>query len=88
MLSHAFSTAGNACWALFRGSVFDPALRMKITGYMVSIHSPETARCSNSFNSDWSFSCPLAFRAGLFNIGAQGQFSAGAIGARLDWFHI
>ena len=26
MLSHAFSTAGNAYWALFRGSVFDPRL--------------------------------------------------------------
>jgi simple sugar transport system permease protein len=79
MLSKGFATAGNAYWALFRGSIFDPRLAEQslIQGfYPFSETLVATAPLILT-----GLSVALAFRAGLFNIGAQGQFIAGAIGA-------
>ena len=79
MLSKGFSTAGNAYWALFRGSVFDPRLA---EGHWIQGFYPlsETLVAASPLILT-GLSVALAFRAGLFNIGAQGQFIAGAIGA-------
>ena len=79
MLSKGFSTAGNAYWALFRGSIFDPRLA---EGHFFQGFYPlsETLVAASPLILT-GLSVALAFRAGLFNIGAQGQFIAGAIGA-------
>jgi general nucleoside transport system permease protein len=79
MLSKALSTAGNAYWALFRGSIFDPQLA---SGHLLQGFYPlsETLVAAAPLILT-GLSVALAFRAGLFNIGAQGQFIAGAIGA-------
>ena len=79
MLSKGLSTAGNAYWALFRGSVFDPRLA---EGHFIQGFYPlsETLVAASPLILT-GLSVALAFRAGLFNIGAQGQFIAGAIGA-------
>lgn len=79
MLSKGLQVCGDAYWALFRGSIFDPQLASKnfLDGFYpfsetLVIASPLILA---------GLSVALAFRAGLFNIGAQGQFIAGAIGA-------
>jgi simple sugar transport system permease protein len=79
MLSKALSTAGNTYWALFRGSIFDPQLA---EGHFWQGFYPfsETLTVATPLILT-GLSVALAFRAGLFNIGAQGQFIAGAIGA-------
>ena len=79
MLSKGLSTAGNAYWALFRGSIFDPQLA---SGHLLQGFYPlsETLVAAAPLILT-GLSVALAFRAGLFNIGAQGQFIAGAIGA-------
>jgi simple sugar transport system permease protein len=79
MLSKGLSTAGNAYWALFRGSIFDPRLA---EGHFFQGFYPlsETLVAASPLILT-GLSVALAFRAGLFNIGAQGQFIAGAIGA-------
>jgi simple sugar transport system permease protein len=79
MLSKGLSTAGNAYWALFRGSIFDPQLA---NGHLLQGFYPlsETLVAAAPLILT-GLSVALAFRAGLFNIGAQGQFIAGAIGA-------
>ena len=85
MIAKAFSTAGNAYWALFRGSIFDPehAKASFIEGfYPLS----ETIVAASPLILT-GLSVALAFKAGLFNIGAQGQFIAGAIGASYVGFH-
>ena len=79
MFSKGLSTAGNAYWALFRGSIFDPRLA---EGHFFQGFYPlsETLVAASPLILT-GLSVALAFRAGLFNIGAQGQFIAGAIGA-------
>lgn len=79
MLLKGLQVCGDAYWALFRGSIFDPQLASKnfLDGFYpfsetLVIASPLILA---------GLSVALAFRAGLFNIGAQGQFIAGAIGA-------
>ncbi len=79
MLEKALATAGGAYWALFRGSIFDPQLaevRFIEGFYPLS----ETLVAATPLILT-GLSVALAFKAGLFNIGAQGQFIAGAIGA-------
>ena len=78
-LSKGLSTAGGAYWALFRGSIFDPQLAH---GHFLQGFYPfsETLVAASPLILT-GLSVALAFRAGLFNIGAQGQFIAGAIGA-------
>ena len=79
MLQKALSTAGGAYWALFRGSIFDPQLAQDrfIEGFYPF---SETLVAATPLILT-GLSVALAFKAGLFNIGAQGQFIAGAIGA-------
>jgi len=79
MLSKGLSTAGHAYWALFCGSIFDPRLA---EGHFFQGFYPlsETLVAASPLILT-GLSVALAFRAGLFNIGAQGQFIAGAIGA-------
>jgi simple sugar transport system permease protein len=79
MIGKGFSTAAGAYWALFRGSIFDPRLA---EGHFFQGFYPlsETLVAASPLILT-GLSVALAFRAGLFNIGAQGQFIAGAIGA-------
>jgi simple sugar transport system permease protein len=79
MLSKALSTAGNTYWALFRGSIFDPQLA-ESQFWQGFYPFSETLTVATPLILT-GLSVALAFRAGLFNIGAQGQFIAGAIGA-------
>ncbi len=79
MIGKGISTAAGAYWALFRGSIFDPQLAQ---GHFFQGFYPlsETLVAASPLILT-GLSVALAFRAGLFNIGAQGQFIAGAIGA-------
>lgn len=79
MIAKAFSTAGNAYWALFRGSIFDPQLAQG--NFFEGFYPFSETLVAASPLILTGLSVALAFRAGLFNIGAQGQFIAGAIGA-------
>jgi simple sugar transport system permease protein len=79
MLVKGFSTSGSAYWALFRGSIFDPKLAHGNFWGGFYPFSETLVMASPLILT--GLSVALAFRAGLFNIGAQGQFIAGAIGA-------
>lgn len=85
MLAKAFSTAGNAYWALFRGSIFDPELAK--ASFIEGFYPLSETIVAASPLILTGLSVALAFKAGLFNIGAQGQFIAGAIGASFVGFH-
>jgi simple sugar transport system permease protein len=85
MISKAFSTAGNAYWALFRGSIFDPELAK--ASFIEGFYPLSETIVAASPLILTGLSVALAFKAGLFNIGAQGQFIAGAIGASYVGFH-
>lgn len=85
MLSKAFSTAGSAYWALFRGSIFDPELAK--ASFIEGFYPLSETIVAASPLILTGLSVALAFKAGLFNIGAQGQFIAGAIGASYVGFH-
>ena len=79
MIAKGFSTAGSAYWALFRGSIFDP--RLAEGNFWGGFYPFSETLVTASPLILTGLSVALAFRAGLFNIGAQGQFIAGAIGA-------
>ena len=84
-LNEALLVAGKAYVALFQGSIFDANLTRKtfINGfYPLSETFTVAAPLILA-----ALSVTLAFRAGLFNIGAQGQFIFGAIGASYVGFH-
>jgi general nucleoside transport system permease protein len=85
MLAEAFSTAGSAYWALFRGSIFDPELAK--ANFIEGFYPLSETIVAASPLILTGLSVALAFKAGLFNIGAQGQFIAGAIGASFVGFH-
>lgn len=85
MLAKAFSTAGSAYWALFRGSIFDPELAK--ASFIEGFYPLSETLVAASPLILTGLSVALAFKAGLFNIGAQGQFIAGAIGASYVGFH-
>jgi simple sugar transport system permease protein len=74
------SSVGNAYLALFQGAIYDPNLA---TGkYFLAGFYPLTETLVASAPLILcGLSVALAFKAGLFNIGAQGQFIFGAIGA-------
>ena len=79
MIRVGASTAWSAYVALFQGAIYDPNLAAKGGGqgfYPLS----ETLVVSGPLILA-GLAVALAFRAGLFNIGAQGQFIFGAIGA-------
>jgi len=80
------STVGNAYLALFQGAIFDPNLAEGhglLTGFyplsQTVVNAAPLMLCG--------LSVAIAFKAGLFNIGAQGQFILGAIGASYVGFH-
>ncbi len=83
----ALKEIGTAYWALFTGSLGDPA---RITAAFQS-HDPATIRSAvNPFleslvqSTPYIFAglaCALGFRAGLFNIGVEGQLFMGAAAA-------
>ena len=79
MIGKGFSTAGSAYWALFRGSIYDPLLAEG--NFWGGFYPFSETLVTASPLILTGLSVALAFRAGLFNIGAQGQFIAGAIGA-------
>lgn len=85
MLAEALSTAGSAYWALFRGSIFDPELAK--ASFIEGFYPLSETIVAASPLILTGLSVALAFKAGLFNIGAQGQFIAGAIGASFVGFH-
>ncbi len=85
MFAKALSTAGGAYWALFRGSIFDNQLTD--AGFLHGFYPLSETLVAASPLILTGLSVALAFKAGLFNIGAQGQFIAGAIGASYVGFH-
>lgn len=85
MLAKALETAGNAYWSLFRGSIFDPELTSN--GILHGLYPLSETLVASAPLILTGLSVALAFKAGLFNIGAQGQFIAGAIGASYVGFH-
>ncbi|MFM1952294.1 MAG: hypothetical protein RJA33_1088 [Actinomycetota bacterium] len=84
MLAKALATAGGAYWALFRGSIYDP--KLADPGFLQGFYPLSETLVAASPLILTGLSVALAFRAGLFNIGAQGQFIAGAIGASFVGF--
>ena len=81
------STVGNAYLALFQGSIYDPNLaegKYFLAGFYPLTETLAVAAplilCG--------LSVAIAFKSGLFNIGAQGQFIFGAIGASYVGFHL
>ena len=85
MLLKGFETAGNAYWSLYRGSIFDPELTGN--GFLHGFYPLSETLVASAPLILTGLSVALAFKAGLFNIGAQGQFIAGAIGASYVGFH-
>ena len=84
-LKSAFASVGKAYLALFQGSIFDNRL---IEGNFFEGFYPffETIVTATPLILT-GLSVALAFKSGLFNIGAQGQFIFGAIGASYVGFH-
>lgn len=85
MIAKAFATAGAAYKALFHGAIFDPSLTD--AGLLHGFYPLSETLVAASPLILTGLSVALAFKAGLFNIGAQGQFIAGAIGASYVGFH-
>ena len=77
---------GGAYLALFQGAIFNPTLAAKgtLTGYLYPLS--ETLVNATPLIVG-GLSVGLAFRAGLFNIGGQGQIIIGAIFAGYVGFH-
>ena len=80
----AFAAAGKAYLALFEGALYDPNLAHP--NFFDGFYPLSETLVSAAPLILTGLSVALAFRAGLFNIGAQGQFIFGAIGASLVGF--
>lgn len=74
--SRAFSAIGASYTALARGAIFNPSTASTFSGALYPIS--ETLVTATPLILA-GLSVALAFRTGLFNIGAQGQIIAGAI---------
>jgi general nucleoside transport system permease protein len=85
-LASAGSTVGNAFLALFQGSIFDINLAHGHNFLQGFYPLSETLVTATPLILT-GLSVALAFKSGLFNIGAQGQFIFGAIGASYVGFH-
>jgi len=83
-LGAAMSAAGNAYLALFQGAIYDPNLAHN--GVLGGFYPLSETMVSAAPLILAGLSVALAFKAGLFNIGAQGQFIFGAIGASVVGF--
>ena len=85
MLAKGVTAAARAYAALFQGSVFD--INLAVAGSPLSGFYPLSETMVSAAPLILTgLSVALAFRAGLFNIGAQGQFIFGAVGASLVGF--
>jgi len=84
--TRAGSAIGNAYKALFEGAIFNPNTASKgtLAGYLGPIS--ETLTNATPLIAG-GLSVGLAFRAGLFNIGGQGQIIMGAVFAGFVGFH-
>jgi simple sugar transport system permease protein len=86
-LGQAFKEIGTAYWAMFEGSIGDP------TAFATMFKSGSAESISTAFKPILSslvqttpyifagLACALGFRAGLFNIGVEGQLYMGAAAA-------
>ncbi|MBI3429863.1 MAG: ABC transporter permease [Actinobacteria bacterium] len=83
-LGAAFAAAGRAYLALFEGSIYDPNLARPY--FFDGFYPLSETLVSAAPLILTGLSVALAFKAGLFNIGAQGQFIFGAIGASVVGF--
>jgi simple sugar transport system permease protein len=79
------STVGNAYLSLFQGAIYDPNLA-EGQGFIRGFYPFSETLLAASPLILSGLSVAVAFRAGLFNIGAQGQFIFGAIGASFIGF--
>ena len=80
-----FSTVGNAYLSLFQGAIYDPNLADG-QGFIRGFYPFSETLLAASPLILCGLSVAVAFKAGLFNIGAQGQFIFGAIGASFIGF--
>ncbi|MCX6454352.1 MAG: ABC transporter permease [Actinobacteria bacterium] len=85
-IKSALAAIGNAYLALFQGAVYDVNLTKGHTFIHGFYPLSETIVIATPLILT-GLSVALAFKAGLFNIGAQGQFIFGAIGASYVGFH-
>ncbi len=86
-LGQVFKEIGTAYWALFAGSIGDPS------AWVAALKSGDPVAIRTAFNpfleslvraTPYIFAglaCALGFRAGLFNIGVEGQLFMGALAA-------
>ena len=79
-LTSAGSKIGNAYLAIFQGSIFDINLA-RGSGFIQGFYPLSETIVTATPLILCGLSVALAFRSGLFNIGAQGQFIFGAIAA-------
>jgi general nucleoside transport system permease protein len=82
----ALSKIGNSYLAVFQGSIFDINLARGESFFKGFYPLSETVVTATPLILT-GLAVTLAFRSGLFNIGAQGQFIFGAIGASYVGFH-
>jgi len=85
-LTSAGAKIGNSYLAVFQGSIFDINLSRK-SGILNGFYPLSETIVTSTPLILSGLSVALAFRSGLFNIGAQGQFIFGAIGASYVGFH-
>jgi simple sugar transport system permease protein len=85
-LTSAAAKIGNSYLAVFQGSIFDINLSRQ-SGIINGFYPLSETIVTSTPLILSGLSVALAFRSGLFNIGAQGQFIFGAIGASYVGFH-
>jgi simple sugar transport system permease protein len=85
-LTSAGSKIGNSYLAVFQGSIFDINLARE-SGVLRGFYPFSETVVTTTPLILAGLAVALAFKSGLFNIGAQGQFIFGAIGASYVGFH-
>jgi simple sugar transport system permease protein len=80
------STVGNAYLSLFQGAIYDPNLATG-KGFFYGFYPFSESLLAAAPLILCGLAVAVAFKSGLFNIGAQGQFIFGAIGASFIGFH-
>ena len=85
-ITSALASVGNAYLALFQGSVFDVTL-INDGSFIRGFYPLSETIVTATPLILTGLSVALAFKSGLFNIGAQGQFIFGAIGASYVGFN-
>ena len=81
----AAAKIGNSYLAIFQGSIFDINLARQ-SGWLQGFYPMSETIVTTTPLILAGLSVALAFKSGLFNIGAQGQFIFGAIGASFVGF--